>query len=508
MNKIALLDTNIIIHRETMNSLADGIGLLYRRLDQLGYEKCLHRISYEELMSYHDPKITKIMDIKSRSYCVIENATPICDDRIKKILASDKTTNDINDTKLINEVLSGRADILISEDRGILRKAVSLYLKDRIYTIDEFLESTEYLSNEQVEYKALSISQETFANINLADTFFDSFKKDYIGFEKWFLKKSDEKAYIYKSENRIIGFLYIKAEPPNENYKDISPMFSPKRRLKIGTFKVEFNGLKLGERFVKIVFDNAFKKGVDEIYVTMFDENAGEKGLQVLLEKFGFSRFGEKKTSSGTEIVLVRSLEKFTQDKSTPTKYFPYLSRSSTPLIAPIKKDYHARLFPDDFPYNRKKIEVTNEDAYRYALIKTYISWGVYRAINVNDIVLFYMFDAGKPAIYTSNLSSFGVVTKVFDQVSTIQQLKRVTNGKTAYTNDELQSKFQKMWYPLVIEFAYCGSLKKRPNRLILNQMGIFDDPYSGPRCLTPIEFEQMENIFEWSGNGTSIIID
>ena len=39
------------------------------------------------------------------------------------------------------------------------------------------------------------------------------------------------------------------------------------RRLKVGTFKVESTGFRLGERFVKIIFDNALQRNVDEIYV-------------------------------------------------------------------------------------------------------------------------------------------------------------------------------------------------------------------------------------------------
>ena len=67
-------------------------------------------------------------------------------------------------------------------------------------------------------------------------------------------------------------FLYLKIEEKDENYNNITPMFIPKRRLKIGTFKVTSTGYKLGERFLKIIFDNALNYGVDEIYVTIFDK--------------------------------------------------------------------------------------------------------------------------------------------------------------------------------------------------------------------------------------------
>lgn len=51
----------------------------------------------------------------------------------------------------------------------------------------------------------------------------------------------------------MLGFLYLKTEGVNENYSDIVPPFKPMRRLKVGTFKVESTGFRLGERFVKII---------------------------------------------------------------------------------------------------------------------------------------------------------------------------------------------------------------------------------------------------------------
>jgi len=48
-----------------------------------------------------------------------------------------------------------------------------------------------------VEYKVLAVKKEYFGNINIGDTFFESFKRDYDGFEKWFNRKADEIAYTH-----------------------------------------------------------------------------------------------------------------------------------------------------------------------------------------------------------------------------------------------------------------------------------------------------------------------
>ena len=86
---------------------------------------------------------------------------------------------------------------------------------------------------------------------------------------------------------------------------------------------MESNGYKLGERFLKIVFDNALKFGVEEIYVTAFVRTEDQERLIRLLEDWGFARHGTKTSKAGTEQVFVRKfsprLTKETLAKPTPT---------------------------------------------------------------------------------------------------------------------------------------------------------------------------------------------
>ena len=61
-------------------------------------------------------------------------------------------------------------------------------------------------------------------------------------------------------------------------------LFKPMRRLKCRTFKVESTGFRLGERFVKIIFDNALQRNVDEIYVTLYTDREELSALAALLK--------------------------------------------------------------------------------------------------------------------------------------------------------------------------------------------------------------------------------
>ena len=149
----------------------------------------------------------------------------------------------------------------------------------------------------------LSVKQEYFGAIEISDPFFDSFKEDYPGFEKWFNKKSEEIAYTCRSDEGLTAFLYVKREDQDEFYSDITPLFAQKRRLKIGTFKVIHNGFKLGEPSLKIIFDNALLNKVDEIYVTIYDRTDEQTRLIDLLKTFGFVRHGVKTHENDNEAV-------------------------------------------------------------------------------------------------------------------------------------------------------------------------------------------------------------
>lgn len=277
----ALLDTNIIIHREANKTVSQDIGILYRWLERGGYTKCIHSVTVEEFRKNPNKQTVDTFMVKLNSYELIEIPSPFHNDVALVSQMFDTIDNDRIDSVLLNEVYVERVDILITEDKKIHRKAEELSIQDKVFTIDSFLEKTFAEHPELVNYKVLNVQKIKFGKINLNDSFFDSLKEDYVGFDKWFLKKYDEEAYITINSNNgmLLSFLYLKVEDENENYNNISPLFKPKRRLKVGTFKVISNGFRLGERFIKIIFDNALKNRVQEIYVTIFDKRPEQRRL-------------------------------------------------------------------------------------------------------------------------------------------------------------------------------------------------------------------------------------
>lgn len=368
-----LLDTNILIHREASTVVNNDIGLLFNWLDKLGYDKCFHPDSIEEISKHRDESVVRTMMIKIKNYQELKTLS-VDDSNIVAIRSSDKSRNDEIDTNIVKELYNNRVDFVITEDRGIHRKALNLGVAEKVYKIDAFIEKVVAENPELVDYQVLSVKKDYFGNVNVDDVFFNSFKRDYSEFKEWFNKKSDKIAYVSRADGEVKAFLYLKVENAgSEVYSDIIPSFKPKNRLKIGTFKVVSTGFKLGERFLKIIFDNALQYQVDEIYVTIFDKRDEQIRLIQLLEDWGFRYWGEKHTANGIEKVFIKPMPS-NEEGISIRSLFPYVRKDSQKLIVPIWPDYHTELFPDSYLNTESPQDYEENEPHRNAIKKIYIS--------------------------------------------------------------------------------------------------------------------------------------
>ncbi len=501
-----LLDTNILIHREASKIVNEEIGNLFNWLDRLHYEKCIHPLSIGELEKHDNPVVVKTIQTKIQNYNALKTEAPESSE-ISAIRAKyDKNENDNIDTSLLKEVYAGRVDYLITEDRKIHVKASELGVTNNVFTIDDFLEKSTTENPELSEYKVLSVKKEYFGNINIDDVFFDSFKEDYEGFKSWFNRKSDEIAYICQSDKgNILAFLYIKKEPKDENYSDITPILPPKTRLKIGTFKVISNGYKLGERFLKIIFDNAINYKTDEIYVTLFHKSEEHDRLIGLLTDWGFSLYGLKNTPTGDEEVYIKDLH---QDPDTlkPKNAYPFITKNRRVFIVPIYPDYHTELLPDSILNTESPEDYIESEPHRNAIQKVYISRSVNRDLSSGDVIVFYR----TGGLYKGVVTTLGVIDEVIDGISDEDQFINICRKRSIFDDNELK----KHWNynvrnrPFVINFLYLYSFPKRPILKSLIEMGVIQDIHSVPRGFEQITQEQFEIILEASETNESFIIN
>lgn len=498
----ALLDTNIIIHREASRVINQDVGILYRWLERAKYTKCIHSLTMTEIEKYKDKQAVDTFQIKLDSYEKIEIPSPL-QNEVKAVSAKiDVNENDRNDSLLLNEVFVGRADILISEDKKIHKKARELKIEDKVFTIDSFLEKTFAEHPDLVNYKVLNVQKLKFGRINLEDDFFASLKEDYQGFEKWFIKKYDEEAYITVNSNNglLLSFLYLKVEHRGENYADIHPPFSPKNRLKVGTFKVINNGFRLGERFMKIIFDNALKNKVDEIYVTIFDKRDEQRRLIDLLEQWGFRPWGKK----NDELVYVRDFKKKVNETNLKQCY-PYISSNSDSYIVPIYPDYHTELLPDSILNTESPEEFIEDFPHRNGINKVYVSRAMEPHPKVSDVLIFYR----TGGYYKSVVTTIGVVQEIKYDFENEDNFVLYCRKSSVFPEDQLRA----MWNyaeskPFVVRFLYIYSFPHRINMKELIDLQVLSGVNDAPRGFKKISKEQFNNILKATKSDESFIID
>ena len=501
-----LLDTNIVIHRETINPSNEDIGELFRWLDKLKYEKCIHRITIAEINKNKNEEARKAFSIKLKSYYLLPTEAPLIAE-ISVVSKQDATESDKNDTLLLNEVCSGRVDYLITEDRKIHEKAQTLGIADRVFTIESFIEKVSSENPGLVTYKVLSVKKEYFGNIDLKDEFFDSLKTAYLGFDKWFNKKANEPAYVCTADKRIKAFLYLKVEDESEAYPDITPAFKKKKRLKVGTFKVELTGLKLGERFIKIIYDNALQSSVDEIYVTIFPDQAL---LIELLKDYGFRYHGVKESASGKEDVYVRDLSR-TASLEHPKTTYPYVSRRANKFIVSIYPPYHTELFPDSILRTESPLDYVENAPYRNAISKVYISRSINRDLKAGDVIIFYRTKAeGRSAYYTSVITTIGVVENVQTAIKNQEHFISLCRKRSVFSDEELirHWNYNPRNRPFIVNFLYIYSFPKRINLEGLIKLGVIHDTESAPRGFERISDESFKKVIETTESNENIIVD
>lgn len=329
----------------------------------------------------------------------------------------------------------------------------------------------------------------SFSSIDLKDPFFDSLKKDYEGFEKWFHKKGKEQAFVrYDKDNHLQGFLYLKDESDSVDDK-IVPLMTPKRRLKVGTFKIDAHSTRLGERFVKKIMDKGVYEGYEEAYVTIFSK---QDRLISLLKKFGFKDYGTK----GEELVLVKDFKNLTGDI---IKDYPLIQpKGKRKYLLSIYPSYHTPLFSDSILKNeeRKVDELVADVSYSNSIHKVYICFmPKTAALRKGDLLAIYRTNDGQgSARYRSVITSICQVeeVKTKEDFSSVEDYLNYCSKYSIFTNSDLLK-----WYKLnklvVIKMTYNIALEKRVTRgMLLDEMGISPTLYWGFFQLTDSQFDYI----------------
>lgn len=231
---------------------------------------------------------------------------------------------------------------LVTEDRGIHRRAQHLGLSDRVMSMADAIVSLKALLFEPIEHYAVeSVSPH---QLDLSDSIFDSLREGYAGFDNWWQDKvvaENRHCLVLGSIERISGFAVLKVDTPDVG-------FLPGRVLKICTFKISDTaiGAKRGELLLGTVIEHARANVYDSCFVEV-QEHHGP--LIALLREFGFYRLGEK--SPGEHVfgkILSPHLdhEHFEHPLEYNRRYGPGAMLVERAYLIPVKPTWHQMLFP------------------------------------------------------------------------------------------------------------------------------------------------------------------
>lgn len=495
-NVSVLLDTNIIVKRESSNNVSLEVANLFHWFDKEGIIKYIHPLTKDELSTHKDERIRQAMLTKTSAYSELHLLPSETDAYFDFIISKyPQNKSGLIDNALLKEVYNDNVGILVTDDNLILLKAEELYIRDKVLTSSELLRIFENNYPKQIEYKMLAVKLKEFSEVNLNSSFFDSLREDYEGvkFDQWFKRKAQnkEKSYVYESDDSLQGFLYLKIEEADEeDYNTIIPPLSRMRRLKVGTFKILSSGFRLGERFLKIIFDNARRNQVEEIYVTLFEDRRDDvKRLKTLMEQWGFVKWGYKQNG---EAVLVKSLKGFRSDKDIKFNY-PLTPDNKNYYFLPIYPQYHTDLFPDMILRNEDIHLYDENKAHRYAIEKIYITGAFNIKAKPGDLILIYRTGERYPKRYTSVVTGIAIMEQYIETKS-IKECIDICKDRSIFSEEDIHSLYRK--YHTVVKLLDYIPFKNKVtlNTLYENEIVAQD---SGPRPFEQLSAEHFKAIYK-----------
>jgi len=346
-----------------------------------------------------------------------------------------------------------------------------------------------------------------FAEIDIQDAFFDSLKNSYPEFNQWFAKKATggEIAYVFFDElHKLSDFLYLKIE--NEAVSDVVPVLPERKRLKVGTFKLNARGTRRGERFMKKIMDQAIADDVDEIYVTIFPTEELQYLIKVFIA-FGFNHEADKFHEGGNaEWVLVKNMRKQVGDI---VKDYPFVKTMGVnKRLLSIKPTYHTKLFPDSILKN-ENYDVVQDISPTNGIFKIYICWMRDTATlkRGDNVVIYRTGDDQGPAYFRAVASSICTVMEVkrYIDFNDLNDFLKYTKN-SVFTEEERRSWYRYKSNFIVIKMLYNVAFAKKVIRKeLLEQVGISSETYWG---FCELSENQYNKIKELGGANERYFID
>ncbi|MBS5437814.1 MAG: GNAT family N-acetyltransferase [Prevotella sp.] len=459
-----LIDTNIIIPLEDTNKLLDASFANMRRLaSEQHHCLCIHPMQYEDIKRDNDSHRRNIVLSRLNQYSQIENPPILTEAELRALNLIQGSENDKVDNNVLFALYRGAVHLLVTNDLGIHKKAIKLGINEKVYRFDQFLTFLEKFNNKPISSEYTGVIERHLYEIDKSQTFFDSLRQSYDGFDEWFQKCAEEKRKcwcIEGEQSRIVAICIYKHE--QDTALTIDGRIIEGKILKLCTFKVDpsARGKKLGERLLYIAFDYCKKNNYDWVYLHTFGEE--QKSLVGLCIEYGFSLLG----SYGQDDVYIKPMklkDEINSNTDSFIRFYPYFPNDKfvQKYIIPIQPAYHEDLFPD---YSKMRGSLFEKEQSLYSsqgntIKKAYLCHSKIKSIKRGDIVLFYRSNDRK------SIQCMGIVEAAFFS-SDINEVIPAIAKRTVYNFSDIENILRSR--TLVILFRYIGLDKEIPRSTLI----------------------------------------
>ncbi|MBR3315600.1 MAG: GNAT family N-acetyltransferase [Atopobiaceae bacterium] len=488
----ALLDTNVIMDMEDTGRHLSRLAASVLQKSRGNVDFFIHELQREDINNDGNESRRELLLTRIEQFKLIDHPPTASVEVFAEYGWETKSRNDFIDNALLLCVEKHVVGFLITNDKGILVKAAASGLRDRVLKLEEF-EQVLPTADEPIDLAAVDDIHCYELDIN--DSFFDSLREAYPGFNDWFNTKCCEtqrRCWVVKS-NDGIGGLCIYKDEEGEAVND-SGFVPDGRVLKLCTFKVgeSARGSKIGERLLYCAFQYALKNDYATVYFTTDEDK--QTNLIALGHEFGFDKCGYH----GSDAVYLKYMmpqSKEANELETSEymrRYYPCYrgGRDVGKYLVPIMPEWHERLFPDISETSRSLLRDMPEfyKAEGNTIKKAYLSKSQIATPKVGDLLLFYR------TVDRQEIDTMGVVVGV-TRSSDVSEIVALTKRRTVYDPIAIREMVENAAAKqlLIISFNLIRYFEEHPVTLAEMQgLGI-----AHPQSITTLSEERFEGLMK-----------
>jgi len=246
MNGLKLLiDTNIIIGLEDHKEITASFSKLLQQCQKHGVHVFVHEASKKDIARDKDTARKQIILSKLEKFLLIEGIHIPSMNELLETYGHIGKANDYIDVILLYTLHQDMVDFLITQDRGLHKRADNIGMADRVFRVEDALV---WLRDtyEKISVSLPYIEEKQCHQLNQKDDIFVSLREDYNDFNAWFVGscvKNQRDCWTIHFQDEIAGIAIRK----DENFEDLLEKVStnkshfitpPNKILKICTFKI------------------------------------------------------------------------------------------------------------------------------------------------------------------------------------------------------------------------------------------------------------------------------